>query len=57
MNELDMLPCTLFVMQTIAHGPAVNVNLTPRVHIRCAPKDTASHKARRHAILSEYVEK
>lgn len=56
MNELDKLPCTFFVMQTIALDPAANVNLAPRVHISGAPKGAASHQTRRHAILSGYVE-
>lgn len=45
----------IFSNQTIALDPAANVNLTPRVHVRSAPTDAASHKTRRHAILSEYV--
>lgn len=47
MKEINMLSCTMSLMQTIAVYPAANVNLTHRVRIRRAPKDAASHKTRK----------
>lgn len=54
MKEINVLSCTMSLMQTIAVYPAADVNLTHRVRVRRAPKDAASHKTWKHAILSEY---